>query len=287
MPHAVDLHRFWTIPGTVSQAVNWMQSHQPANLGISSTSGAESGQSQGGRRAGRPAGIELWSATYGFTTAPAGVTSQQLEVALVPAKGGGVAMRADAEAGFLLPRPAPQQLPAGTDRVRVHVSVTRRSTASSSSRSSAGSRSQRGALRVPRTYDITSRERIGELVGLMNTMPAAQQSQRACLNNAAASSRRPGPSLAIGLTFTSAGASSPLAVAAIDARCDVVRLKIGARPEQDLTLNFPGYQASRYAWLIDGLATGFAPPFGGAASGRAGSSSSGLQGETAPPVRAP
>jgi hypothetical protein len=107
----------------------------------------------------------------------------------------------------------------------------------------------------------------------MNLLPSAAPAQAPCGKNPPPADKRPNATLAIGLTFYRASASAPLAAADFGSVCDVVKLTIGNRPEQDLIPNFPGVQASRYEFLITGLVTDFAP-LPGAAGARASTGAS-------------
>jgi hypothetical protein len=245
IPNRVAVHRFWRVPGTVLRVADWFGSHQPRDASIARGSEAQAASAKSARGTRRRTTLEMWAATYTSATAPTGVTSQQLSIALAPAKGGGVAIRADGEAGFVLPRPVAQQLPAGTDRVHVVVRFTHPTSAPAADR----------ALIRPRTYDLTSPQRIEQLVTFMNVMPAAPQSAAACLKNPHPAARSVG--LAVDLTFYAAGRSQPLAVADLEPSCNGVGLTVANRPRQNLLLNFRGFEGLQYAALLEGLATKF------------------------------
>jgi hypothetical protein len=288
MQNSVGVHRFWRVPGTVAQAAKWMQDHPPANVGLSSTNEAGSAGVPGRNGVRRHTTIEIWGATYTFTTLPVNVTAQQLEVEVVPAKGGGVALRADGEAGFVLPRPLAQQLPTGIDRVQVKVFVTRPARASSTAGGGGSAGAQHSASRLrARSYDLLSRDRIAELVDFMNLLPPSRLSGAACVPRTNAATVHAVARVGIALKFYSGTDAKPVAQAGFDPACDVVRLAVPGRPQQDLLPTFPGSDASRYNTLMAGLATNFAVPLAGARSHETLSTASGLKGRTVPPARAP
>jgi hypothetical protein len=276
MPNAVGVRRFWRLPGAIEAATEWLQSHPPAGGQLRSTQ--EAGSSPG--RAQKTV-IELWGGTYAFSRFPAGVTSQQLVIEIAPTQGGGVAMRADGQAGWVLPRPVAQQLPTGINRIRVSTRIV----AGSSAPVKAPAR--RGAQVRPMTYDITSPQRVADLVALFNLIPPAPRRSVGCVQQQQPG-RSSGPaSLAIDLAFYSAGQNAPLAWSTIDGPCKTLELRIAGRPRQVLMVGFPGIQASKYDSLLVRLAANVAPLPPSTKSNQASSRSSGLKGGTVPPVQGP
>jgi hypothetical protein len=106
----VDVHRFWRVPEDPQSVIAWIEAHQPADSTVSSTG-------YGGQYGVRV----MWSVTFAFPAAPGQISQEGLGVAVTAAKGGGTAMRADAFAIWLVPRPAGEVIPAGTKAVKVFV----------------------------------------------------------------------------------------------------------------------------------------------------------------------
>jgi RNA polymerase sigma-70 factor, ECF subfamily len=203
MPVAADVHSFWRFPGTVAAAAAWFQRHPPRGGSVSQTE--ELGSGGGGRRAkARKRTIVEWDGVYLFGTP--GVRAQQLEISLAPAKGGGVAMRADGQSGLATPRPPTERIPAGTTRVTVAYRVA----------------THGRSLPVVR-HEITSRARITAVVNLINVLPAAHGCRKAGAPRA-------------DLTFDTSTSSTPLAGATINFACDTVTLALPGRPTQTLAL---------------------------------------------------
>jgi hypothetical protein len=136
---------------------------------------------------------------------------RELAVRVDSLRGGGSALRADAQAGWLEPRPTAERLPAGVERVQVTTTAPH------------------GGHSETRTASITSHQQIASLVPILNSLPVAQ---------------RPGPRCAgvvqahIRYAFY-AGSSSPAAVALFNASCGRIQMVIGGRRWPDLELGLP------------------------------------------------
>jgi hypothetical protein len=101
VPHLVDLHEFFTAPGTPGSVIGWMQQHRPAG-----SSQDDSGAGSAGQQ---------WT-SFAFTSIRGFAIWPGLVVNAVPAPGGSVAARVDAQ---VAPRP---RLP-GSGRDAGHVRV--------------------------------------------------------------------------------------------------------------------------------------------------------------------
>ena len=106
----VDVHQFWRLPGDPQSAIAWIKAHQPAGATVSSAG-------WGGQYGTRG----VWSVTFAFPAAPGQISQEGMGIAVTAATGGGTAMRADAFAIWLVPRPASEVIPKGTDAVEVFV----------------------------------------------------------------------------------------------------------------------------------------------------------------------
>jgi hypothetical protein len=221
LPHVVDVRRFWRLPGTVTSAANWFQSHPPAGGRLMSSEAAGTGRARSGRP--RLSILTMWGGTYTFASAPPGLTAQQLTIALAPARGGGVAVRADGQAGWLPPRPVAEQIPDTVTRIGVaYITRTDLRSRGSASTSSTETRLE--------TFDLTSRDRIRQMVSALNVLPHAARSVQPC-------SRRRGTEIA--LVFYGIDRRTRLASARILPNCTALVLAINGRPPQTLSLAAP------------------------------------------------
>jgi len=111
----VDLHRFWRVSEGPSAVSAWVLSHPPAG-GSFLGSGGDGGS-----------GYRVETPAYSFAPVGSALLSRTLAVSVTAARGGGSAVRVDAEVEWLIPRPRSERVPAGvrlvalTDtRVDVH-----------------------------------------------------------------------------------------------------------------------------------------------------------------------
>lgn len=166
-PNLVDLHSFWTVPGDPDNVYQWVRHHPPAGSKLTAHGvGLQNGIWQDG-----------WAA-FSFQGDFAGAPSQSLVLDVAAARGGGAAVRADAEVVWLLLRPRWERVPPGVWVVTV---------------------AQHG-----RTARVTDAGRVGRIVALVNRLPAAQPGVRSCPVDV-------GPT--VRLSFFAAPASRPVAVA--------------------------------------------------------------------------
>jgi len=132
----VDVHAFWRVPGAPSAVSRWIESHAPAGTASSATG-------SGGR--GR---VTLhWNVTFGYRPVPGRLSVRELTVTTAAARGGGTAVRADAEAVWVIPRPSASFVPSSVDRIEW--------------RPASGTSG--------RTF--TSRRTVREIVGWLNSVP--------------------------------------------------------------------------------------------------------------------
>ncbi len=109
-PDLVDFHRFWRVPGDPDAVFRWLEAHPPPGATVSLTgTGGDRGKTV------------TWSVGFRYPAAPGRISEEGLGVAVTAADGGGTAMRADAFAIWLIPRPAAEVVPRGTRAVAVFV----------------------------------------------------------------------------------------------------------------------------------------------------------------------
>lgn len=109
-PLAVDLGRFWRVPGDPKSVIDWISAHPPAGL---TKSGQSAGADHGTTR--------FWGVTFTARSIPGRISQAQLSVGVTAADGGGTALRADAVVVWMIPRPAGERVPAGVRSVLVSV----------------------------------------------------------------------------------------------------------------------------------------------------------------------
>jgi hypothetical protein len=125
-----------------------------------------------------------------------------LIVQLVAPADGQTALRADAQAVWIKPRPSREQIPSGARLLRVTV--------------------HRGSHQLQRPVAVTSAAKIDRIRRLVNALPAAKPGATSCPADNA---------VAITMTFYRQAHASPLAVAVVSPEgCGGVHLTIGGRP---------------------------------------------------------
>lgn len=197
-PALIDDHSFWRVSGSPSSVLSWVQAHPPAG-----GQGNENGFS--GNFFGNAPSVSF----TGFRFAPVkGVlTSRELTVEVAPAKGGGTALRADAEVVWFVKRLAADRVPAG---IRT-ITITSRQ------------------LGKPPSAPITASaaSKVRRIVSYVNQLPPRQPGVTACPDDR-------GPY--VELQFRKAAGATPVAVATADGSgCGLVTLTVGGRQEPALT----------------------------------------------------
>jgi hypothetical protein len=103
----VDRHRFWRVSGDPSTVLSWVQAHRPrgsTTTGTSSSSGP-TGDSEG--------------VAFSFPANAKVILSELLVVSVARARGGGTAVRADAQVAWVRPRLSTERVPAGVSVITV------------------------------------------------------------------------------------------------------------------------------------------------------------------------
>jgi hypothetical protein len=145
-PALVDAHRFYRVAGEQPDTVaQWFQSHVPAGSSLDGTMGG-SGDYSG--------------YSYAFPSEAGVLEYRQLSVAIVPARGGGAAVRVDAEDIYWVPRPKLERVPAGVRLI--DVSVQRMNPFSTS------------------YLTVTNGAEVAKVIKLVNALPAAQPGVSSC-----------------------------------------------------------------------------------------------------------
>lgn len=194
-PNLVDLHSFWRAPGDHFSVFDWIRQHPPAG----STLAAQGGGEVNGAITSQWAGFSFLSPSSG------GAPSEMLLLTVTAARGGGTAVRADAQVVWLLERSPAERIPAGARTVAV------------SERGTNGHRSGR--------WTVTDAARVKRAVSIINALSADQPGGVACPADF-------GPYVT--LVFTS-GSGERLATALVDGSgCGIVNLYVRGRREHAL-----------------------------------------------------
>jgi hypothetical protein len=150
-PNLVDLHRFWRVPGDAGQVFTWIEAHPPPGSKRTMTVTAV-----GGARV-RSVGFSFVPPSWG------GAPSETLLVTVAAARGGGSALRADAQVVWLRRRPATERIPAGVRSITV---------------------SEPGLHGQPSgRWTVADAARVRRAVSLIDGLPAAQPGVVACPND--------------------------------------------------------------------------------------------------------
>jgi hypothetical protein len=195
-PALVDLRRFYSDAGEQPSAVlAWFQGHVPA------------GSSQTMSGSGSGPGYSFNALEYSFRATSSALVSRDISVSIAAARGGGTAIRIDAQDIWLLPRPRSERVPAGVQLIDVTV--------------------QRSNPTSTTSLTVTDAAKLRRIVSLVNALPPAQPGAFSCPADL-------GPSVT--LSFRATPAASPLAVAVADGTgCGGVSFTLHGRSEPGLS----------------------------------------------------
>jgi hypothetical protein len=186
--------------------IRFIQAHKPAGsqigVGSESSSSGPTGREQ----------VQSEMVVLSFSGNLKTVIWRELAVQADALPGGGTALRTDAEAGWLIPRPAGEQIPADADRVVI------------------GTFTQVPRHKLQRrTRTVTSPQQIQAIAALLNGLPRSQPGSR-CANASGVRMR---------LTFHGRGHLAPLALVAYNPFCNRFAVTIDGRPQPDLMFGLP------------------------------------------------
>ncbi len=149
----VDLHRFYTVPGSPGSVLSWFQSHPPADT---------SGLVEGGAAVGPGYRVDALA----FSLRPNHREStRSLVVSVTTARGGGTAVRVDAQVVWIVPRPSAEAVPRG---VRLVVATGRSVDIVS------------GRVTTTGPVDVTALDKVARIVTLVNRLPVVQPGVFSC-----------------------------------------------------------------------------------------------------------
>jgi hypothetical protein len=209
-PALVDVHQFWRVPSNPVGIAAWFRQHAPP------------GSSVGGYGGTSGRGFEVDMVQFGFAPTPGVLSSRGIVVAVTVARGGGTAIRADAQDVWFVPRPNSERVPAGTRLI--DVTVQRMNPASTSKQT------------------VTDAGLVRKIVRLINARPPAQPGAESCPADI-------GP--AITLDFLARRGASPIATATADGSgCGGVSFALNGKQEPALA---GGWQLVRELEKLLGL----------------------------------
>ena len=214
VPSAIDLHRFYRVAGdpqAVINAITPRRSFPGALAGAANPySVSEGGSSSSAGSAGPGSSkIVIETATATFPLGSVGGIAREVQVGVASAGPGMTALRVDAQAWWLVPRPAGENIPNSVTSILVQ---------------------RLGRLpRVAKTLHPIDRldtpAQVREAVSLLNSLGARQPSQGACAGT---------QGLRFRLVFLGSG-QHPDPVAVIEPNCGVVTLSLAGRPQPPLS----------------------------------------------------
>jgi hypothetical protein len=190
-PARVDKHVFWRVAGSPQTVIDWIRAHPPrGSTGVFSSGVAT--------LHGVP---YAWSLAFSYRARRNVLRSKTLGVLVTAARGGGTALRADAEVVWWVSRPSWERVPSGVGAV----TITDHRLGQSSP--------------APRT--VTDAATVGRIVTLVDGLPRAQPGAYSCPADM-------GPM--VDLSFLPAPGGAPVAVATADGSgCGIVTFSIGGQ----------------------------------------------------------
>jgi hypothetical protein len=197
-PDVADDTGWWILPGTPAAALAYVEAHAPAGSKVTGRSTGNQG----------PDGSTVSATTFSLPPVPDVLVSRELVVEVVGLTGGSTGLRADAAVVWLTPRPATEQIPPGTQRLRITVT--------------GGFPGQRPKQRP---VVVATAKRIRAAVAILNRLPVAQPGTIVCPADFA---------IRVRLSFDRG--SRALAVAVVDpAGCEGVTLTLAGRAQPPLS----------------------------------------------------
>jgi hypothetical protein len=195
----IDVHRFWRVAGEDPAAVlSWFEAHVPAGSSLT-----ENGSGSG-------PGFEFSALGFSFPDITGVLDSRELGVTIAAARGGGTAVRADAQDVYWIPKPKWERVPAGVQQIDVSVQRLNQSTGKTTTTS----------------QTVTNASQIATIVSLVDALPPAQPWLLSCPADL-------GPTVT--LNFLSTAGATPLAtVVAGGSGCGGVSFTLHGKPAPEL-----------------------------------------------------
>jgi hypothetical protein len=208
----VDLHQWWLVSGSPRSVLAYIRAHPPRGSSLNESSGTSGdGAHFAGLGFGWPADLRV-------------LASRELLVAAAQLPGGVTGLRVDAQDVWFTPRPLSEQIPSAVARLRVTQT--------------------RGSRRVLGPFTYASATTLRDVIGLMNSLPAAQPGADHC---------PAGRDAAIRLRFVGRHGDPAAADAIVqDGRCQVVQLSLGGDAQPRLAgWPIPGHPHATLIGLLE------------------------------------
>jgi hypothetical protein len=141
----IDYYRVWRAPGDPQSLIESYSTHPPAGFTAPS-------YGYGSTRNG----TTYWEVSLTLRRLPAGVYQQALNLYATPAKGGGMRLRLDSWAAWLVPRPGWERVPAGVHALAV---------------------SEQPNVTIEKTFPVatvTARTKVRQLIAFVDKLPIVQ-----------------------------------------------------------------------------------------------------------------
>jgi hypothetical protein len=148
-PDVVAYHRYYRVPGRWQTLFSAVEADPTPGM-----------KQDGSGASGTPSGVTSRSADFSLVHPPAGVYQAGVQISLAAATGNNAAMRVDAWAIWLVPRPTWERVPRSSRTVQLFADTP------------AGGRSS--------VATVTSRRIVGSLVRFLNGLPRLQPGVRSC-----------------------------------------------------------------------------------------------------------
>jgi hypothetical protein len=187
----VDVHEFVRVAGDPSDAIAWFDSHAPT------------GSTVDGTGSGGGPGYEFDSVSYAFAPVNNVLTSRGVVVEATEARGGGTAIRIDAQDVYFVPRPKWEQLPSGITAIDLTIQHEDRSTGRTSTSN----------------QTVTDVAQVSKIVSMVDGLPPGQPWEFHCPADF-------GPNIT--LTFLQ-GSKKVASVFAEGSGCGAVTFSLGGR----------------------------------------------------------
>ncbi|MEA2146650.1 MAG: hypothetical protein QOG59_2237 [Solirubrobacteraceae bacterium] len=211
---ALDLHRFYRVPGDPQAIMNAITPQRSfprallgANGGGSATTGSGSSTASVGGSGG-PGGSVIETASMTFPLASIGGIARELQVGVASAGHGMTALRVDAQAWWLVPRPASERIPTSVNAVAVQEIGA----------------IPRAARKLHPLNRLVTPAQVRESISLVNSLGARQPDTRTCVGT---------QGMAFRLVFLGSG-QHPDPVAVIHPNCRLVDLALLGRAQPEL-----------------------------------------------------
>jgi hypothetical protein len=199
----VDVYRVWRLRQSPGRVMAFIEAHRPAGSSLGVGTEASSAANGG------PAKVQAATVEINFSATRSGIW-RQLAVDIVSLDGGVTALRVDSEAGWVMPRPKSDLIPAGVTRVELEW------------------RLRTGAHHGLVT--VTKPQRVKALVSLFNSLPSAQRGTGLC---------KRAPYGFIRFAFEAGQGTPPLALATWAPPCQNLGLEINGGPSSPVRAGAP------------------------------------------------